>query len=261
MDKNTIIALIIVGLILLLWPMYMRRVVGVNESIKEQQVQSQINESETGEELEIQDSIYLEEIDEKTQNESSDIDFQIKEPDTLIVNTENFRAELSSLGGGTILKWRLKKYFKGDKKNNIPVELIPDSAEGNLGIILNRDLSDIVFDVEVDTLGEEKTYRFVHRFEAGGRVEKEFVFQPRSYDVEMKVGFFNLNRNDIERKYIVQWGTGFNPTEENIRDDNSYYQAYALQGDELLKIKEGSTEQKEGTTYWVAFRTKYFLMA
>ncbi len=261
MDKNTIIALILIGLILLLWPMYMRRVVGVNEPVEEQPIQSEINESDMVEEPEMQNIIYPEKGDEKTKNISSDINSPIEKPDTLIVNTENYRAELSSLGGGTILKWRLKKYFKGDKKDNIPVELIPDSAEGNLGIILNRDLSDIVFDVEVDTLGEIKTFRFVHRFEEGGRVEKELIFQPNSYDVEMKVGLFNLNRNDIDRRYIVQWATGFNPTEENIRDDNSYYQANALQGDELLKMKEGSTEQKEGTTYWVAFRTKYFLMA
>ena len=40
-----------------------------------------------------------------------------------------------------------------------------------------------------------------------------------------------------------------------------YYQAYALQGGELLKTKEKSTGLREGSTDWIAVRTKYFCMA
>ena len=115
------------------------------------------------------------------------------------------------------------------------VELIPDTASGNLGLITNTDLSRVVFDVEADTSGEIKTVRFIYSPVNGGRIEKAFVFYSDRYDVEMNVAFFDLDRSDLEGRYKIQWATGLNPTEENIGDDNRYYQAYALQGDEQLK--------------------------
>ena len=87
------------------------------------------------------------------------------------------------------------------------VELIPDNASGNLGLIANRDLSRVIFNVEADTLGEVKTYRFVHSLEGGRRIEKEFVIHPDRYDVDMNVAFFNFSRNDLGGQYKLLWET------------------------------------------------------
>ncbi|MBN2029130.1 membrane protein insertase YidC [bacterium] len=258
MDKNTIIALIIVGLILLLWPVYMRQIVGVNEAVEEQPAQLEMRESETlrepGSQAAMPSQRSVEEMGRSVIPQSS----QSEKPDTLVVTTDYFRTELSSLGGGTIISWKLKQYR--DKEGDW-VELIPDSARGNLGLITDVDLSRVIFDIEVDTSGEVKTIRFVYSFEDEGRIEKVFVFRPDRYDVEMNVKFINFARSDIGGKYKVQWATGLNPTEENIGGDNNYYEAFALQGDEQLKMKEGDTGLREGATHWVAIRTKYFLMA
>ncbi len=258
MDKNTIIALIIVGLILLLWPVYMREIVGVDETVEEQPVQTEMAESETLQESGDQPVIPPSQSDEETEGSESSRSSLDVEADTLVVNTDYFRTELSSLGGGTVISWKLKQYRdnEGDW-----IELIPDSARGNLGLITHINLNQVVFDVEADTSGEVKTVRFIYPFEDGGSVEKVFVFRPDRYDVEMTVKFVYRDRSDLEDRYNIQWTTGLNPTEENIGGDNNYYQAFALQGDEQLKMKEGDTGLREGATRWVAIRTKYFLMA
>lgn len=258
MDRSTIIAFIIIGLILLLWPVYMRKIVGVNESTEEQPAQSEMDEFKMLENPVTQSLTPTDQVSLEPERRTSSAVLRTEKPDTVIINTDYFRAELSSMGGGTVLSWKLKQYKDADGEW---VELIPDSAGGNLGLVTHVDLSRVIFDVEADTLGEVKTYRFIYSFERDKRVEKEFVVYPSRYDVDMNMKFFNLDRSDIEEKYKVQWVTGLNPTEGDIRNDNGYYEAYALQGDEQLKIKEGNTGLREGTTHWIAVRTKYFLMA
>jgi YidC/Oxa1 family membrane protein insertase len=56
------------------------------------------------------------------------------------------------------------------------------------------------------------------------------------------------------------WNTGMYPTENRIQDDVYYYQAYALQGGEIMKTK-GERKSQTGNTEWVAVRTKYFTVA
>ncbi len=258
MDKNTIIAFIIIGLILILWPVYLRQIVGVDEMAEEQSAQPEMSKSETLQEPGSQAVTSPPRSDKERERNVSSLSVLSEKPDTVVVNTNYFRTELSSLGGGTIISWRLKQYR--DKEGDW-VELIPDSARGNLGLITDIDMSRVVFDVEVDTLGEVKTVRFLYPFERGGRIEKIFIFRPDHYDIEMNVKFIDLDRSDIGEKYKIQWATGLNPTEENVGGDNNYYQAFALQGDEQLKTKEGDTGLREGATHWVAIRTKYFLMA
>jgi YidC/Oxa1 family membrane protein insertase len=66
---------------------------------------------------------------------------------------------------------------------------------------------------------------------------------------------------DWSSGYILQWNSGLRGTELNIADELRYYEAFALQGDELLKTKEKGTGLREGQTDWMAIRTKYFMMA
>jgi len=269
MDRNTILALILIGLVLLLWPVYMKRVGGTRESTREEPSVTEMKESGVPRKPESSSVVPSSESvvgggEKLARGIGTPWQGRGEKPDTVVVETELFRGKLSSVGGGTIVSWKLKKYKKPEENKDEKeewVELIPDSAEGNLGVVMGTDLSRTIFNVELDTLSEVKKYRFVYNFEHGGRVEKEFRIIPNSYYMEMKVRFISLSRNDIREGYTVQWRSGLSPTERKVKDDSPYYQAYALQGGEMLKTKRGSTGLREGTTDWVAIRTKYFLVA
>jgi len=270
MDKRTLLALIIIGAIFLLWPVYMRKVAGVREVKTERPSESRMRESEVAEEhvapTPLRRPVDVAESREKTDSRIDAISrIPEEKPDSVWVETNLFKGRLSSVGGGTVVKWMLKNYLG---KDNNGVELIPDSAVGNLGVRLGsrHDLSQMVFQTALDSHWVEngkkfQIVRFIRDLPDGGRIEKEFRVQDDSYTVNMVVRFISLNRQDVDQGYDVQWTSGLYPTEKRIRDDVPYHQAFALQGGELLKTKDKSTGLREGITQWVAVRTKYFLMA
>ena len=269
MDRNTIIAFILIGLVLLLWPVYMKRVVGVKQPIRQEPVESDEIVSEAPLQTETPSLAgRVETTPAVPARPRLSPPTQKGKPDTLVVETDLFRGKLSSMGGGTVVSWKLKKYFQGDKRDSVLVELIPDSSNENLGLVLGGglDLSDTVFKTARDSQWVEDGKRrrmigFVHDVTGGGWVEREIIVEDGRYDIEVRIRFFSIDRAEMGGGYTVQWTNGLASTERNTKDDLHYYEAYALQGGELLKTKEKSTGLREGATDWVAVRTKYFLMA
>ena len=273
MDKNTIIAFVLIGLILLLWPVFQTKIISVPES-RQRQEQAD-GESPFDKSVQKQETNPAIQMTEKTGRNEQVLNISQKKrqtikSDTIVIQNNLFRGELSTQGGGTIVSWKLKEYFTPesdeDQKKNW-VELIPQKIQGNLGVVIDPlkargiDLDEIVFQHEIDTTGLIKIYRFSHVLSNGGRIEKEFSIIENSYDVDLKIQLNLTNYNDLSEGYQIQWTSGLSPTESQLNDDLLFYEAYALQGGEILKTKEKGTGIREGTTKWVAVRTKYFLMA
>ena len=164
MDKKTILALIFIGAIFLLWPVYMRKVVGVKSPPTQRSSESLVDESTTLQRQEapvrpqtmtdqprpVQSYIPRPDV---TAMESGD-DHEIVE-----IETNLFQGKLSSLGGGTIVGWKLKQYLDQAKEG---IELLPDSAQGNLSILLGDrdDLGTLVFQAALDTQWVENGKHF-----------------------------------------------------------------------------------------------------
>lgn len=164
MDKKTILALIIIGAVFLLWPVYMRKVVGVRSPSTPSPADSLVQEWEAVESVErpvqpqtLADSQRSAQRSE-SQSEVARREYDI-EPGTVKLITNLFEGKLSSIGGGTVVQWKLKQYLGQEGKG---VELIPDSAEGNLSILLgNRmDLGQMVFNTALDSQWVENGKRF-----------------------------------------------------------------------------------------------------
>ncbi|MFH1941592.1 MAG: hypothetical protein ABIL68_05765, partial [bacterium] len=179
MDKKSILALIFIGAILILYPVYLRKVAGVKEPIQRQQPLSEVREAEISKDEETyaaapsSDKAVQRKQEPSTRDKDSSV-LQSVKPDTIVVETDIFRGLISSAGGGTIVSWKLKKHYSRDKAENLKwVELIPDSAAGNLGLQVGIDLSRAVFDVEVDTSGDTKRYVFKYNLGNGRSVERE----------------------------------------------------------------------------------------
>ena len=269
MDKRTIIALVIIGIIFLLWPVYMRKIVGVRSPSPEKTSEIQSPES-------VQDEVRQEPaappsaetrraVAREPLSRMDRAAMPEEEPEYIDVETNMYKGTLSTDGGGTVVSWRLKEYLG---KEGEWVQLIPDTAVGNLGIMLGTrvDLSRMVFRTALDSQWVDngtgfRMLRFVRDFTGGGRIEKELLLQDDSYTIEMRLRFISMGLQDVGSAYDVIWTSGLYPTERRIKDDTPYYEAFALQGGEILKTKEKSTGLREGSTQWVAVRTKYFVMA
>jgi YidC/Oxa1 family membrane protein insertase len=258
MDKKTIIAFLMIGLIIFLWPVYMEKVVGVKQA-PPKPAASPAEETPGG--VPVSAAV-------STPSEPPRFSTPLTEStpaETLVVQTDLYEARLSTAGGGTPVSWKLKRFQDAD---NQWVELIPDSAAGNLGLVFDTgsDPSQTVFRVALDQTGTEqgvlnRRILLTADFTDIGRVEKEFTFSDGTYDVKLEVRFTFSNRSAIRDHYLLRWENGLLPTETNMRDESTYSEAAALQGTELLKTKSDNTGLREGVTRWVAVQTKYFLMA
>ncbi|MBN1781786.1 membrane protein insertase YidC [bacterium] len=276
MDRNTIIGILIVAAIVLVWrsPWYQDNVVGHVEPAADstavaQPPVPQARPAET-------ESVSNEAPAPAAAGRAARPKKTTSVRDTVLVVSNNlFRAHLSSVGGGTLISWELieknpadsSEYrYKTSLEENAPVQLIPGSAEGNLGISTDRDL-DLSFEsyrlVEnsVDEAGV-RTIRFALDLGKKSRVEKTFVIRPDLYHMEMSVRFRAFGWEEINNQYFVEWQSGLQSTEPNIKDDLMYYKAMTLQGGERIDYKKGEKKgQSSGETEWIAIGTKYFLMA
>ena len=262
MDRNTVIAFVLIGLVFILWPIYQKKVVGVPEPVQkteqttpveeqnnENQAQEVVNTDKASVQPVLQQPKSVHPIDEKM----------------YVVDTQYYIGEVSNVGGGTIVSWKLKDYMGPDGQ---PVQLIQEDADGNLGVSLGIagggvDLSQVVFQTEVDTQwvgdkGPVHQLRFAYGVEGRGVVEKELTFTDGEYDFNVTTRFKGLE--SAFDGYNLYWESGMAPTEKQIKNDRNYCQAYALQGNEMLKTKGKDTGLCEGNTSWAAVRTKYFAM-
>ena len=266
MDRNTVIAFILIGLVLLLWPVYQRRVIGVPEPAVAPAGISATDSSSMQPEL-------------STATETQEIvrkplhgvlaEKKVEIPDTIMVETDKYVGRLSTAGGGTVISWKLKEY---EGQEDEWVELIADSAYDNLGVSVGMidgrqvDLSDRVFKLAMDMQSEEngrnlRVIRFSRTVPGLGTMEKEYHFEDGRYDFDLIIRLFDHQPGELGKGMDLHWGSGLAPTESQIKDDAMYYQAFAMQGDELVKTKDKSTGRLEGETHWSAVRIKYFLMA
>ena len=265
MDKKTIAAFVLVGLIIFLWPVFNEKVVGIKNPAKQQLVQKIPKDTvSTGK-------------DQATQSQPrtgqnpilniTKLNLVTKQTpaDTISVETSLYQGRMTNAGGGSIVSWKLKKFLNTDKDW---IQLVPDSTKGNLNISFDPsiDVSSTLFKVTLDSQWAEngtnhRKLRFSNDFMGFGRLEKEFTFEDDNYDVHLKVRFVFANQAAVRNAYLLQWLGGLSPTENNLKDETTYSEAMALQGTELLKTKSDNTGLREGVTHWASVQTKYFLMA
>ncbi len=262
MDKKTILAFVLVGIIIILWPVYEERILGIKrpaKSLVKQQVQKPF-EKTLEKPLPVTGAL-------KKPSEKINPSYMIEKSDTLNLETDLFRGMISSSGGGTIISWRMKHFFDGFGK---PVELIPDSSMGNLGMAIGNptenqfDLSTHIFQIISNTKNVQngktrQTVIFRSDVVGLGRIEREISVFDGSYDILVKIRFLPVGTAKFAGRYFIYWKSGLAPTEKNIRDENGYYEAVALQGGEMLRSKSDATGLREGGTAWTAVRTKYFM--
>lgn len=269
MDRKSIIAFVVIGIIIILMPYYQKIFNPVDETAVVQQETTAAVQQEVAaqtpppEYVRPQVSI---EMREQAVN-SKDI----------VIANDKFAMRLSNLGGGTIREYELYNYYDLDGNR---VRLLSPEANANLNIEYTNlyqdpsNLEYIAFDcpridrfTDGDTLfiEGETTLAYTAISAEGIKIEKIFTFYPDRYDFQLDVALADYMQKMAGLRYSLLWQDGFAITEKNVMDDIMYTGVFAMMGEELVKLEsrkakngEGTTVKTDGQTSWLAFKSKYF---
>jgi YidC/Oxa1 family membrane protein insertase len=193
----------------------------------------------------------------------------------LVVKTDQYTAEVSTRGG-VIRKWELKDYKTWDKD---PVQLVDYDRGGDFSLWFTSTDGKFVntrwlsFDGNfapwqtVELTGDGSyTVDLVLPVDGTRRLIKRLTFKNGSFSFEAEFIFQNMDRVVSNYEYQIVWETGLRYAEHNSVDESNFAQAYAFSGGELTDIdasKPGEPVKRDinGSTGWVAARTKYFAVA
>ena len=257
MDRNTLVAFFLISLVLIFTPKYMELV------------------SPASTETKSTDSLFVEPTPpqvpvQETRSSTLAATRQTGQPvlssnpeEIILINTDLYSAEVSSIGGGSFNSFRFNRYFTADSK-------LVNIAKGNNLLITGKTLDgdDLnlsgPWDIHSKENGVIQKIVFKKEVFSGMFIYKSLLFYEDSYVVDVELDLTDVS-NNIYRNAMFGWSGGLSSTEENLEDDLYYFNSYVYQGGELenLKVGKGESEDKtfNGTTDWAALRTKYFTVA
>ncbi|UCB51566.1 MAG: membrane protein insertase YidC [Candidatus Zixiibacteriota bacterium] len=276
MDKRTIIGFILIGLIIILYPLYMEWMTG-GKKVQEAPVEPQAEvDTVRRAPIPVEEAKEIPPAESEVQAAGLALVDTLEDEKTVRVETELYTAVLSSKGG-VLQSFALKKYqhWEGGE-----IELLPsDPTRSSLNLSFpdsNISLMSFNFRVDREKLTLDRgapsgSVNFTLTTQSGVEIVKRYQFFDHRYDFELEFEIRGSGRLDFGRKYLLGWASGLNSTESNRKDDLGYFSAYSMMGTELSEVKkfdqpEGPevwTLQEEafGQTGWVATRTKYFVAA
>jgi YidC/Oxa1 family membrane protein insertase len=280
MDKKSVLALIIIGVIIVLMGPYQEWLTGDSGTLPKQD--SLVAEQAVAPKKEIipaaPQTTEIPITDDSSEKMASDtIDNKIAEIDKLYqtrIISENADIIIDNLGGGRLVQYDLLKYAKYDsslvniicEKNNNGLFFQFMDTKGNRINTGN-------FKFNVNKVVEQKVLKSGETFEieyelqiANSLIRKKYRFYGDAYHFDVFIQFENAKELLMNDRYILGWKNGMPATESYEEDDNIYNQVNFYMGEELGSFDhtdEGlsKTERHSGTADWISNRTKYFLTA
>lgn len=290
MDKRTILAFVLIGVILILTQtdFYKKRVVP-EKPVTTESFSFQEDTLKKPELIENQEKKEIETIKEEQKNVIerqvsksglySNVTEQPNEQKEVKITTPLYQAVLSNYGGG-LISWKLQKFSDGDSQL---VEILPNVEFGqpSLGFVIERDtvlfnkvnynqqITNKFYSSEIFLDEEEETFSIAYslQFQDGKKISKEYTFYSNRYDFDLKLNIEGFSNLIADKSYQLVWNASFLPIEKPIREDLGQYKLYAFLGEDVQDFnvseneKEWKKEEIPGTVNWTALRTKYFLSA
>ena len=277
MDRNTITAFLFIAIILILYPLYL-------EFITPEKIKTPDGNIQTSSQYEIATEKTTEKIETENAKERADDRYAVydlpSEEKNITINSNLYQATVSTLGGGSIVSFRLKHHLL---KNDSTVNLIDDKNKRNLYlsfvsidgdlIVLKKPWETDVSLKKIDVTEKSETITFQQKVIYNNQnylIEKSLTFYPNSYSIDL---FLNLSElSDIIHlgNYAVTWSGGLPQTENNPKDELTYFGGYVYQAGKPYAFEKLSSGIKNdpsywgkvsGNTDWVAVRSKYFVSA
>ncbi len=262
MDRNTLTALLLITVVLIITPYYMDLI-----SPSPQNTQEYFEDQQKTEENSVVYKDYNKDVFEPS-GPTSPV-FSQKQEKIIEIENDLFVARLSSAYGGTIRSFKTKEHLKDDSSL---VELISPENENNL--ILNyKDFSgeDVVIDggwvlqekEDSFLISATKTFTYINEFE-NKKLIKTFTFYPDRFVIDIDIDITAISNSTLANNFSIDWVGGIPPTEKDSVAEAAYFYSYLYQGGELLDVKVGGNEtfknDYKGATDWIATRSKYFVV-
>jgi YidC/Oxa1 family membrane protein insertase len=264
MDRNAIIAMVLIGLVIILMPVYYRWIAPEQPAepsqVQEQPVEqplSQVREEVAAEELQIVDSVEAVAVDSGGFPRMGTEEF-------VVVETDKLTLTFSTLGA-RLVRCVIHGYpghLGGD------VQIIQDNGAENLvmsfglpGMALDTD--GIYYEVSTSRLslrsGESGSLVFRAERPGGGVIEERFEFEGDSYEVGWIIDAEGVGTGALGEEAWLEWNGGLAISETDSVLAIQYSKAYAYYGDDLIKYDVGKKDSmKTGSTKWAAVRNRYF---
>jgi YidC/Oxa1 family membrane protein insertase len=282
MDKQTTLAFVLIGIVLVAW-LYLTApdptvvkpkqsdstTVVITDTVKLSEPETPLTEEITTKDVIPLAGKYYNADDEKEE----------------ITTVENdvFIMELSNKGGN-IHKVFLKKYKNWYSINNngdddiykTRVQLI-NYSRGNTydlsfvstdGKAINT--ADFFFESNLSagkhivTKGDSLTIKFQLKIDDGKEIVKTYTFRESGYEIESDIELFGMNNVISNNEYDLVWNNGIRFVEKNTVDGATASNSSVYYGDEQVIIdapsdnKETVREDFNGRVDWIAVRNKYF---
>ncbi len=281
MDRQTTLAFILIGAILIFW-LYMNS--PSPEEIQERQEEEKKEQVETPSAITDEPVTETQPVQTDTEPEEQLGQFftAITEQEGVItVETDESVIELTTRGG-SIKKYFLKKfnnwYSAGSDNDNVyktGVQLVNHWLGGGPhlyfvttdGKAINTD--DLNFSTETPerrhALSGDDSLQIVFRYDVDDSryIQKSLTFFGDKYHARSEIELVRLNNVISNNAFDLIWANGINFVEENSVDEANYSNASAYYGDEQV-IVDASDVGKEisedftGKIDWIGVRNKYF---
>lgn len=273
MDKNNLIGLVLITLIVTAWLIYS----SWDSSDKPPEMQKKKTDSVQVEE-EPEEEIIEEEATEPIVNDSlrriedfgkTFAPFSKGTRETVTIETDLVEAVLSTKGA-SLIRWKLKKYDKWDK---VPTQLIRDH-KGQLYLTFvtfeNKkiDSRNLYFELDSEkekyriSKDQKLTIKATLELEEGKYIEKTYTFYGNKYHVDTDVKLVNLGSVIPSRGYNYAWSGGLAYQEKNSVDESQEAVSMASMNGEVEELDaeegEGNRTSLTGIIDYAAVKIKYF---
>ena len=258
MDRQSLLAFLLIGIIIVFYPWYMNMVAPVDADVSNEYI---IQDNPSA--IDINDTPKPRSEPSPSKDSSEDKIFNIK--------NNLYDLKLSNKNGGSVVSYEL--YNFSDHSGQL-VNLIDEVNSDNLLIgfistdgdktLLNNNWS-ILNPGSILTIDRgQKSVTFSTSYQ-GQLIKKVFTFYSDSYNIDIDIVFEDPSKFISRNQYSLIWSGGLPPTEKNVSNDFQFFEGFASLGGEHMgtKPKKGkiSEDTQKGSTLWSAVKTKYFLSA
>ncbi len=199
----------------------------------------------------------------------------------ITIETDLAKFEITSKGA-RIKKYYLKKYntwYYASKKEddfyNRHVQLVNSKDGGDLNLVFvtkdGKFVNTATIDFNIDKgnsyyniKGKDSlVFNCDFTFDGNKRIGKNYTFYADNYESKIEVEFENMQEIISGMRYDLAWEKGINFVEQNSTDESTYANASAYAGGEQEIVDASSVGDKvqkdmNGKIDWIGVRNKYF---
>ena len=263
MDRNTLTALLLITVVLILTPYYMELISPPPQPTYETSEEPNNDYDEPSDD-------YLYDYSESSETKLKLSQIKPTEEKITTVESDLFIAKISSLCGGSIVSFQIKDHLGPDSGF---VNLSSNDNKKNL-LIGFRNLDGEILELEGgwivesahDSLYINRETTLSYTFPYGNKnITKRITIYPQSFVFDIEIDMTPVANSLLEERFSFSWVGGLPPTEKDSTAEEYFFGTYLYQGGELLDVKasKGDSFKNDyrGKTDWVATRSKYFVAA